>query len=99
MSKWYDEIRLCQHKLHDIGITFYIREIMKNSMKATYDELANTFGSDWRQSVDKLEKEGIIVAQYTKRMVFLKVVSTGDRRRYKMRIAAKKSRIANKNSK
>ena len=96
MGKWFDETRLSRFSITEIGIAFYIRDIMKNRMQATYSELCSTFGPTWRSSVDTLVKEGIIVAEYTKRMAILKVVSTGDKRRYKMRMMASKYRTGRK---
>ena len=92
MAHWFNETNLSRFNIRQIGIAFYIREIMKNSMNATPDELRETFGYEWREDINLLALEGIVNVKFTRRMVFLKVVSRGDTRRDKMRIAAMTNR-------
>lgn len=89
---WFDELRLSRLTVEEIGICFYIREMMKNSWHPTYAEACETFGAEWRTKLQKLVKEGVLNVEYRPRTVSLKVVAPGDVRRCEIRQCAAKLR-------
>lgn len=92
MSSWYEETRIARHPLAEIGLAFYVREILRNNCIVNRWDLRATFGPQCMEHITNLKRAGILVLEPVGDMISLKVVAPGDRKRERCRKIGKENR-------
>lgn len=92
MSRWYEETQIARHPLAEIGLAFYVREVLKNNCLVNRWDLKETFGPQCVEPLANLERAGILVSEPVGDMISLKIVAPGDRKRARCRKIGKENR-------
>lgn len=92
MSRWFDEVRLSRHPIAEIGIAFYIREILRNDCVVNKWDLRDTFGMDFETRLESLRKAGMLVVEELGSQVKLTIVAPGDKKRERTRLIKQRNR-------
>lgn len=86
MEKWFDEVNLSSHPIEEIGIAFYIREILKNNCTINVWDLRETFGERYLEHISNLKREGILrIRQIDTQHIRMHIFARGDKHREKSR--------------
>ena len=92
MARWYEEARLCQHPVEEIGAAFYIREILNNNCLINRWDLRDVFGDGFETILENLRKSGLLRIEATGTQVALKIITPGDKKRERCRSLVSKGR-------
>lgn len=91
--RWFDEFpQLFRRPISEIGFAFYVREKMKNDLRCDRDELRQTLGPEWAETVENLRKNGIMSIEKTDGIYRFTVSAPGDRKRDRCRKIGRRKR-------
>jgi len=92
MRRWFDEVRLSRHPIEEIGVAFYIREMLGNDCMVNKWDLKDTFGEGCDVYLENLRRSGMLVVEYVGNMISMKIKAPGDKKRERCRELARKHR-------
>lgn len=81
MAKWFEEVRLGNRSLVEIGAAFYIREMLGNNCLVNKWDLKSIFGEGYAAILENLQQAGMLKVEAVGSQLRLSIVAPGDRKR------------------
>ena len=81
MAKWFEEVRLGNRPLVEIGAAFYIREMLGNNCLVNKWDIKSIFGDGYAAILEDLRRAGMLKVETIGSQLRLSIVAPGDRKR------------------
>ena len=81
MAKWFEEVRLGNRPLVEIGAAFYIREMLGNNCLVNKWDIKSIFGDGYAAILEDLRRAGMLKVETIGSQLKLSIVAPGDRKR------------------
>ena len=96
MAKWFEEVRLGNRPLEEIGAAFYIREMLGNNCLVNKWDVKCIFGERCGEILKHLKNAKILEVETVGSQMRLSIVAPGDKKRMRCRKITQTNRLVAK---